>query len=228
MRQSHAAPRTVYAPPVTTALPQVSLLGALTLATALLALAPSAFGQTTAPAAPTPKPAEAAAPAAAPEPKPADAAAEASSTQGMSAAKADIAAADGTAHGTATIEDTASGLLHVTLDLTALPPGEMAVHIHQVGKCEGPKFESAEGHLTGGNEHGVMAAGGIHAGDIPNLHVPEGGALTVEAFLPSVKVADVTDTDGGAVVIHTKPDDYQTQPSGDAGERLACGVFAAS
>lgn len=186
--------------------------------------------------APEPRPADAPATApataTAPEPKPADAAmagasaAAAPDTSGLPSATAAIANAEGQSVGTATITDTPSGMLHVTIALTGMPEGVFASHIHTTGQCEGATFESAGGHLTGGHEHGVMAAGGSHQGDLPNLHVPAGGALTVETFKPDTTVADVLDSDGGAIMIHTQADDYATQPTGDAGGRMACGVFA--
>lgn len=140
-------------------------------------------------------------------------------------ASASLQTADGKDAGKVTIEATPSGALHVVMDLSGLPAGERAVHIHETGKCEGPAFESAGGHLTGGKEHGAMAAGGMHTGDLPNIRIGENGAAQAEFFIPATSVADVIDADGAAFVVHGKTDDYASQPSGNAGDRIACGVF---
>src|SRR5687767_3962732 len=118
------------------------------------------------------------------------------------------------------------------LSLKGIPPGEKAFHIHAVGKCEAP-FESAGGHFNPGQKkHGMMAAE-AHAGDMPNLHVPQGGDLKVEVLNAAItlekgKPNSVFDTDGSSIVIHAGPDDYKTDPDGKAGERIACGVISES
>ena len=118
------------------------------------------------------------------------------------------------------------------LTLKGIPAGEHAFHIHAVGKCEAP-FESAGGHFNPGQKkHGMMAAEG-HAGDMPNLHVPQGGDLKVEVLNTSItlekgKPNSVFDTDGSSIVVHAGPDDYKTDPDGKAGERIACGVIGES
>ncbi|WP_265499922.1 superoxide dismutase family protein [Paracoccus beibuensis] len=142
---------------------------------------------------------------------------------------AQVTAADGTDHGTVTVQPTASGYSTVTLDLQGLPPGQVAVHLHETGACEGPTFESAGGHLAlEGQEHGVMVESGPHVGDLPNLHVPESGEAMVEHFAPELTAEVMNDDDGTAFVIHGGTDDYESQPSGDAGDRIACGVLAAA
>jgi len=103
------------------------------------------------------------------------------------------------------------------------------IHFHETGKCE-PPFESAGGHFNPGKKaHGVLDLGGSHAGDLPNVVVPAGGKLEFELFVPGLTLAagpsSVLDADGTALVIHAKADDYRTQPAGDSGDRIACGVI---
>lgn len=141
---------------------------------------------------------------------------------------AEIKTAEGESRGTATLVATPSGQTLVTLELTDMPAGIHGAHIHQTGECTPPDFETAGGHLAGDKEHGVMAANGPHPGDMPNIHVPEDGALTVEYFLSGLTAEMIADEDGSALVIHEHPDDYVGQPSGHSGGRIGCGVFAAA
>lgn len=118
-------------------------------------------------------------------------------------------------------------LLHV--QMRGLPPGPHAIHIHSVGKCE-PPFDSAGPHFNPGRAaHGLQSAGGGHAGDLPNLHVPPSGAVDVEMLAPGagMTAATLVGSDGKAIVVHAGPDDYMTDPSGNSGGRIACGVVAA-
>jgi superoxide dismutase, Cu-Zn family len=132
--------------------------------------------------------------------------------------------------GTVTLMQTGRGLL-VQADLSMLPPGEHAFHFHEVGACEWPSFESAGGHFAGKRSaHGFLARHGPHAGDLPNVYVPGNGVLKVEEYNPNVSftsgTAPLLDRDGSALVIHAQPDDYHSQPSGDAGNRIACAVIS--
>jgi len=144
-------------------------------------------------------------------------------------ATAPLKNAEGKAVGSANLTQTRQGVL-IILSLNGLPPGEHAFHVHTVGKCE-PPFTSAGGHFNPGNKkHGMMAPEGQHAGDMPNLHIPQSGDLTVEVVNTAItlekgKPNSVYDADGSAIVIHAGSDDYKTDPTGEAGGRIACGVI---
>jgi Cu-Zn family superoxide dismutase len=135
--------------------------------------------------------------------------------------------AKGNEVGNAELTATPSGVL-ISLDLMAVPVGEHAFHIHAVGKCEPPDFKSAGPHFSPDEtKHGLMNAEGPHAGDMPNLHVPGNGKLQVEVLSPMVTLnekATLLDQDGSALVIHAGADDYVSDPAGNAGDRIACGV----
>jgi Cu-Zn family superoxide dismutase len=147
----------------------------------------------------------------------------------MASAKADLVNPDGKGVGSVSLEQTPNGVL-LTAKLKNLPAGAHAFHVHAVGKCE-PPFKSAKGHYNPGNKkHGILTDGGLHAGDMPNVHVPASGALTIEVLNPNITLAkgkpnSVFDADGSAIVMHMKGDDYKSQPSGAAGGRIACGVI---
>jgi superoxide dismutase, Cu-Zn family len=144
-------------------------------------------------------------------------------------ANAALKGGDGKDLGTAELIQTPAGVL-LKLSVKGLPPGEHAFHVHAVGKCEAP-FTSAGGHFNPGNKkHGMMAAEGQHAGDMPNLHIPQSGDLVVEVLNPAItlekgKPNSVFDADGSAIIIHAGKDDYKTDPTGEAGGRIACGLI---
>jgi Cu-Zn family superoxide dismutase len=144
-------------------------------------------------------------------------------------AQAALKNAKGVAVGTATLTQTPFGVL-IRLAVKGLPAGEHAFHVHAVGKCE-PPFTSAGGHFNpAAKKHGIEAAAGHHAGDMPNLHIPASGELVVEVMNDSITLAkgqpnSVFQPAGTAFVIHAGKDDYKTDPTGDAGGRIACGVI---
>jgi Cu-Zn family superoxide dismutase len=144
-------------------------------------------------------------------------------------AKAALKGGDGKDLGIAELTQTPAGVL-LKLSVKGLPPGEHAFHVHAVGKCEAP-FTSAGGHFNPGNKkHGMMAAEGQHAGDMPNVHIPQSGDLVVEVLNAAItlekgKPNSVFDADGSAIIIHAGKDDYKTDPTGEAGGRIACGVI---
>jgi Cu-Zn family superoxide dismutase len=144
------------------------------------------------------------------------------------AATAKLTGPDGADTGTVTLTEMPNGVL-LKAELRGLPQGEHGFHIHEKGACA-PDFGAAGGHFAGGGgKHGYAAEDGPHAGDMPNIHVPASGELTIEVFNGNVSLQDgegmLLDDDGSAIVIHAKADDYKSQPSGDAGDRIACGVI---
>lgn len=140
-------------------------------------------------------------------------------------AAATLKSVDGKDLGTATLIPAGDGM-RLALQVSGLPAGDHGVHIHAVGKCDGPKFESAGAHWNPrSKQHGLENPQGPHAGDMPNLTVGEDGNGIVNATLPGTNVEALFDEDGAAVVVHAKKDDQKTDPSGDSGDRIACGVL---
>ena len=132
--------------------------------------------------------------------------------------------------GTVDLLQTPAGVL-LKLALKGVPAGEHAFHLHAVGKCDPPAFDSAGPHFNPTNEKHGMLSGHGHAGDMPNLHVPQNGELSVEVLNTAVtlepgKPNSLFQPAGTAVVVHAGVDDYKSDPAGNAGPRLACGVIA--
>jgi superoxide dismutase, Cu-Zn family len=129
--------------------------------------------------------------------------------------------------GNMSFADTHAGLL-VSGTVSGLGLGAHGIHIHAVGKCEAP-FTSAGGHFNpNGHKHGFRNADGPHTGDMPNIDTPAAGQHKFEFLLAGVRLSDVLDADGAAVVIHAGRDDYVTDPAGNSGGRIACGVITAT
>lgn len=119
--------------------------------------------------------------------------------------------------------------LSLVMTIAGVSQGTHGVHLHTTGNCEAPSFTSAGGHLNpGGKQHGMDNPMGRHLGDLPNLEVGASGTGTLTAELPGAPdwlLAEMFDADGTAIVIHAGPDDYKTDPSGNSGSRIACGVL---
>lgn len=145
--------------------------------------------------------------------------------QDSATATAELKNVDGQPVGQVQFQETPHGLI-VTAKVTGLPEGAHGFHIHAVGQCE-PPFDSAGGHFNpDDHQHGIENPEGMHAGDLPNLTVPASGEATVEHFAEGLALDDLSDDDGSAVVIHANADDYATDPAGNAGDRIACGVVS--
>jgi Cu-Zn family superoxide dismutase len=143
-------------------------------------------------------------------------------TQGATA-RAELKDPKGQTVGTVTLTETPHGTL-VKGTFSNLPAGEHAFHLHETGQCE-PPFKTAGGHHNPNKKkHGVLVAEGKHEGDLPNLHVGADGTVRFDFFAHGLTLKRLADADGSAVVVHAGPDDYKSDPAGNAGDRIACGV----
>ena len=107
-------------------------------------------------------------------------------------------------------------------------PGTYALHVHTTGKCDAPDFATAGGHLNPGNkQHGTQNPAGSHMGDMPNITVGADGTATLEFRMTNADPAAILDADGAAVVMHEKADDNMSDPAGNAGKRIGCGIVTA-
>jgi len=127
----------------------------------------------------------------------------------------------------------AGNVVRIVIEAHGLPAGAHAVHVHTVGKCDPPDFTSAGPHFNPtSKQHGALNPQGPHAGDLPNITIAADGTgrmeTTTEQLSLASGVTSVFDADGSAVVIHANPDDFKTDPTGNSGARIACGVLVKS
>ena len=145
-------------------------------------------------------------------------------------AVATLATSSGVAAGTATITVSGSSDPVLRVTVSGLPAGVHGIHLHAVGKCEAPAFTSAGGHLNPtGRQHGHLNPAGSHLGDLPNITARADGTGELTQTLRGTAAAlrnQLFDSDGTAIVVHATADDYRTDPSGNSGARIACGVLA--
>jgi superoxide dismutase, Cu-Zn family len=149
---------------------------------------------------------------------------------GTDTTKVELRNAQGESVGTATLEAVPDGV-KIVLQASRLPPGRHGFHFHAAGRCEPPDFSSAGSHFNPqGKEHGLENPAGPHAGDLPDLMAGPEGTVQAEVVAPHVSLETTVanslfQPDRTALVIHADPDDQKTDPDGNAGARIACGVI---
>lgn len=146
-------------------------------------------------------------------------------------ASATLKQGNGLPAGTAVLA-AAGNQVTLTVAVAGLGAGDRGMHLHMVGRCDAPDFTTAGGHLNpGARQHGAHNPAGSHLGDLPNLSVGSNGTGTATATLPGTRAeleAALFDADGTAVIVHAAADDYKTDPTGNSGPRVACGVLTRS
>ncbi|MGJ8513845.1 superoxide dismutase family protein [Carnimonas bestiolae] len=138
--------------------------------------------------------------------------------------------------GQVTVSAIPSGVI-LRVEAQHLTPGWHGMHFHEQAECKGPDFKSSGAHVHTADKvvHGVRNAKANDSGDLPNLYAHKDGSATVEVFSPLVSLTPgknsrpaLLDSDGSALVIHAQPDDYQSQPIGGSGDRVACASLASN
>jgi Cu-Zn family superoxide dismutase len=145
-------------------------------------------------------------------------------------ASAELLDASGRDVGMARLTEDGAGL-RLLVEMHGVPAGAKGVHIHETGECEPPDFKSAGGHFNPeGKQHGEKNPRGPHAGDFPNIEIKQDGTGRLDATSNRLTLGEgptsLFDADGSALLVHAEPDDYRTDPSGNSGDRIACGVIA--
>lgn len=144
-------------------------------------------------------------------------------------ARAELRKADAQAMGHARAEQHGDAV-RVQIEVTGLQPGSYGAHVHMTGRCDAPDFATAGAHWNPtGHQHGTENPQGPHMGDLPNLTIGTNGAGALSFEIPHAMLRGgehpVLDADGASVIIHASPDDYRTDPSGNSGARIICGVL---
>lgn len=160
----------------------------------------------------------------------AGAAASAAGAAEAATARAELRDAEGRSVGMATLTGTEGGV-RIEVSVSGLPEGRHGFHVHETGRCDPPDFTSAGGHFNpAGQRHGIESPEGPHAGDLPNIIVGADGSGSLTTVNPYLSLGTGADNDllregGTALMVHAGPDDYITDPAGDSGGRIACGVI---
>src|SRR5690625_1361041 len=160
-----------------------------------------------------------------------DEASELTETQQVDSVTVEMVNSEGEQIGTAVFEESTEHGVTLNLNLEGLPAGEYGMHIHEVGSATPPDFEDAGSHFNPTDvEHGINSETGPHVGDLPNLMVGEDGVVEEMIEVPNTTLQPdgentLNNENGTSLIIHTEADDYESQPTGDAGDRQAGGVI---
>lgn len=142
----------------------------------------------------------------------------------------DIVNSKGQAVGKAVLTQQDNGV-RIHIEASKLPPGVHGIHFHETGKCGTPDFKNAGAHFNPGKkQHGFHNPKGFHAGDLPNITVKDDGTVVADLVSNQVSLVkgqpnSLIKKGGSALVIHEQADDYKTDPAGNSGNRIACGVI---